>query len=214
MFAEFMGRPYRFLIAAGVLAALLCLFPAKVDAPQNTQREGETVASVGEQLAPVDTALPQGTKAPMLPGLPAGADLSERTGGGCYLHRTLYYAPCGHSVQRRERLPAQLVGLSRQALEIQITEVMPGAAVTGFSASEVDIALSTDIPCPLHWVLRAGEDGMLCVMQNVSGEGMEVVRRADIPISEVPEGDRASLVQGRMFDDVQAMEGYLESLSS
>lgn len=214
MFAEFMGRPYRFLIAAGVLAALLCLFPAKVDAPQNTQREGETVASVGEQLAPVDTVLPQGTKAPMLPGLPAGADLSERTGSGCYLHRTLYYAPCGHSVQRRERLPAQLVGLSRQALEMQITEVMPGAAVTGFSASEVDIALSTDIPCPLHWVLRAGEDGMLCVMQNVSGEGMEVVRRADIPISEVPEGDRASLVQGRMFDDVQAMEGYLESLSS
>lgn len=214
MFAEFMGRPYRFLIAAGVLAALLCLFPAKVDAPQDTQREGETVASVGEQLAPVDTALPQGTKAPMLPGLPAGADLSERTGSGCYLHRTLYYAPCGHSVQRRERLPAQLVGLSRQALEAQITEVMPGAAVTGFSASEVDIALSTDIPCPLHWVLRAGEDGMLCVMQNVSGEGMEVVRRADIPISEVPEGDRAALVQGKMFDDVQAMEGYLESLSS
>ena len=214
MFAEFMGRPYRFLIAAGVLAALLCLFPAKVDAPQDTQREGETVASVGEQLAPVDTALPQGTKAPMLPGFPAGADLSERTGSGCYLHRTLYYAPCGHSVQRRERLPAQLVGLSRQALEAQITEVMPGAAVTGFSASEVDIALSTDIPCPLHWVLRAGEDGMLCVMQNVSGEGMEVVRRADIPISEVPEGDRAALVQGKMFDDVQAMEGYLESLSS
>lgn len=214
MFAEFMGRPYRFLIAAGVLAALLCLFPAKVDAPQDTQREGETVASVGEQLAPVDTALPQGTKAPMLPGLPAGADLSERTGSGCYLHRTLYYAPCGHSVQRRERLPVQLVGLSRQALEAQITEVMPGAAVTGFSASEVDIALSTDIPCPLHWVLRAGEDGMLCVMQNVSGEGMEVVRSADIPISEVPEGDRAALVQGKMFDDVQAMEGYLESLSS
>jgi len=214
LFAGFMGRPYGFLIAAGVLAALLCLFPAKVDAPQDAQREGETVASAGEQLAPVDTALPQGTKAPMLPGLPAGADLSERTGSGCYLHRTLYYAPCGHSVQRRERLPAQLVGLSRQALEAQITEVMPGAAVTGFSASEVDIALSTDIPCPLHWVLRAGEDGMLCVMQNVSGEGMEVVRRADIPISEVPEGDRASLVQGRMFDDVQAMEGYLESLSS
>ena len=108
----------------------------------------------------------------------------------------------------------QLVGLSRQALEAQIKEVMPGAAVTGFSASEVDIALSTDIPCPLHWVLRAGEDGMLCVMQNVSGEGMEVVRSADIPISEVPEGDRAALVQGKMFDDVQAMEGYLESLSS
>ena len=214
LFSEFLSRPYRFLIAAGVMAALLCLFPAKVDAPQDTQREEEMIADAGKEMVPGHTALPQGTKAPMLPGLPAGADLSERTGGGCYLHRTLYYAPCGHSVQRREQLPAQLVGLSRQALEVQIEAVLPGAAVTGFSASEVDVALSTDIPCPLHWVLRAGEDGMLVVMQNVSGEEMEVVRRTDIPVRGATEDDRPELVRGRMFDDVQALEGYLESLIS
>ena len=216
LFSEFLGRPYRFLIAAGVMAALLCLFPAKVEEPQEAPGEGQAVASAGEEIgtAPVPSALPEGTNAPVLPGLPAGADLSERTGSGCYLHRTLYYAPCGHSVQRREALPAQLTGLSRQALEKEIAGVIPGAAVTGFSATEVDAALSVDMPCPLHWVLRGGEDGMLCVMQNLSGEAMEVVRRTDIPIREVPQEERAALVQGRMFDDVQAMEGYLESLSS
>ena len=216
MFSEFMGRPYRFLIAAGVKAALLCLFPAKVDEPQDAQGGGQTVASAGEEIGPAPeyTALPQGTNAPVLPGLPAGADLSERTSGAGYLHRTLYYAPCGHSVQRREQLPQQLAGLSRQALEKQIAEVIPGAAVTGFSASEVDIAQSVEIPCPLHWVLRGGEDGMLCVMQNTNGEAMALVRRTDIPMRDAPEEERAALVQGRMFDDVQALEGYLESLSS
>ena len=145
---------------------------------------------------------------------PAGADLSERTSAGCFLHRTLYYAPCGHSVQRREELPAQLMGMSRALLEKEIASVIPGAAVTGFSSSEVDIALSTDIPCPLHWVLRGGEDGKLAVLQNRNGEALEVVRTTDVPLSQAPQDDQAQLRAGRIFDDVQALEGYLESLSS
>lgn len=197
MFSAFMHSPYRFLIAAAVLAAILCLFPVRVDAPE-------------AQEIPPQTA----QEAEIAPGLPAGADLSERTASGCMLHRTLYYAPCGHSVQRREALPAQLVGLSRQVLEAEIGDVIPGATVTGFSQSEVDISLGTDIPCPLHWVLRGGEDGMLTVLQNRSGEALEIVRSTDIPLSGVSESDQAELVEGRVFDDVQALEGYLESLSS
>ena len=199
MFAEFFSGvfrgPYRFLIAAAVLAAILCLFPARV--------EEETPQLIADN----PTAQP-------VADLPAGADLSERTSGGCMLHRTLYYAPCGHSVQRREKLPAQLTGLSRAALEQEIAGVIPGAAVTGFSGAEVDIALSTDIPCPLHWVLRAGEDGMLCIMQNTMGEALEIVRSTDIPLAHVQEDEKQELLRGRIYDDVQALEGYLESLSS
>lgn len=193
-----MHSPYRFLIAAAVLAAILCLFPVRVDAP--------------EQDPPVPDM--DKAQAELAPGAPAGADLSERTDAGCMLHRTLYYAPCGHSVQRREKLPTQLVGLSRQALTAEIGEVIPGANVTGFSQDEVDITVSTDIPCPLHWVLRGGEDGMLAVMQNLSGEALEVVRTTDIPLSQAAQADQAELLAGRVFDDVQALEGYLESLSS
>ena len=196
MFDEALKSPLRFFFAAAVLAAILCLYPARV-----------------EEMEPLDPVARQQMEQ-SAGGQPVGADLSERTAQGCFLHRTLYYAPCGHSVQRREKLPAQLTGLTRPALESEIGGVIPGAAVTGFSGGEVDIALSTDIPCPLHWVLRAGEEGMICVLQNVSGEGMEVVRGTDVPVREAPEGDRAALVQGRMFDDVQALEGYIESVSS
>ena len=200
MFAEFlsgvMRAPYRFLIAAAVLAAVLCLFPAHVE------EENPTI------IAANPTAQPQ------IADLPAGTDLSERTSGGCMLHRTLYYAPCGHSVQRREALPAQLTGLSRQALEQEIGSVIPGAAVTGFSGAEVDIVLSTDIPCPLHWMLGSGESGKLVVLQNRSGETMEIVRETDIPLGRVPQEALQEIRQGKVFDDVQALEGYLESLSS
>ena len=200
MFAEFfMGvfrGPYRFLVAAAVLAAILCLFPARVE------EEGPQMAAASP------------TAQPQIADLPAGADLSERTSGGCMLHRTLYYAPCGHSVQRREALPPQLTGLSRQALEKEIGNVIPGAAVTGFSGAEVDIAVNTEIPCPLHWMLGCGENGKLVVLQNRNGEAMEIVRETDIPLGRVPQEALAEIRQGKIFDDVQALEGYLENLNS
>ena len=222
MFAEIWGSPYRFLIAAAVLAAILCLFPVKVDAPEEPQTMLASEATVpppsaaqeGAQGFPAAQEYPAGQELPAAQELPAGADLSERTAAGCFLHRTLYYAPCGHSVQRREELPAQLVGMSRALLEQEIARVIPGAAVTGFSSAEVDISLSADIPCPLHWVLRGGEDGRLAVLQNRSGETLETVRTTDVPLDKAPQEDQAQLREGRVFDDVQALEGYLESLSS
>ena len=212
MFAEIWGSPYRFLIAAAVLAAILCLFRVKVDAPEEPQTMLASEATVPPPSAA--QGFPAAQEYPAAQELPAGADLSERTAAGCFLHRTLYYAPCGHSVQRREELPAQLVGMSRALLEQEIARVIPGAAVTGFSSAEVDISLSADIPCPLHWVLRGGEDGRLAVLQNRSGETLETVRTTDVPLDKAPQEDQAQLREGRVFDDVQALEGYLESLSS
>ena len=104
--------------------------------------------------------------------------------------------------------------MSRELLEKEIGGVIPGAAVTGFSSAEVDIALSTDIPCPLHWVLACGEDGMLLVKQNVEGEALKTVRETDLPVSALPEEAQSEVRRGRIFDDVQALEGYLESVSS
>ena len=188
---------YRYLLIIVVVAALLCLMPARgADAPNEKKPQTAAAQSVKSAEAP------------------AGADLSAQTNRETYLHRTLYYAPCGHSVQRREKLPAQLVGLTRGALEKEIGGLYENAAVTGFSAGEVDITTRMDMPCPLHWVLRGGEDGLLAVWQNTTGEALSVVRKTDIPVTAAAEEEQDELRDGRMFDDVQALEGYLESLSS
>ena len=187
---------YRYLLIIVLVAALLCLMPARgADAPNEKKPQTAAAQSVESAEAP------------------AGADLSAQTNRETYLHRTLYYAPCGHSVQRREKLPAQLVGLTRGALEKEIGGLYENAAVTGFSAGEVDITTRMDMPCPLHWVLRGGEDGLLAVWQNTTGEALSVVRKTDIPVTAAAEEEQDELRDGRMFDDVQALEGYLESLS-
>ena len=188
---------YRYLLIIVLVAALLCLMPARgADAPNEKKPQTAAAQSVESAEAP------------------AGADLSAQTNRETYLHRTLYYAPCGHSVQRREKLPAQLVGLTRGALEKEIGGLYENAAVTGFSAAEVDVSTRMDLPCPLHWVLRAGDDGLLAVLQNTTGETLTVVRRTDIPVALAAGEEQDELRDGRMFDDVQALEGYLESLSS
>ena len=188
---------YRYLLIVVLVAALLCLMPARgADAPNEKKPQTAAAQSVESAEAP------------------AGADLSAQTNRETYLHRTLYYAPCGHSVQRREKLPAQLVGLTRGALEKEIGGLYENAAVTGFSAGEVDITTRMDMPCPLHWVLQGGEDGLLAVWQNTTGEALSVVRKTDIPVTAAAEEEQDELRDGRMFDDVQALEGYLESLSS
>lgn len=188
---------YRYLLIIVLVAALLCLMPARgADAPNEKKPQTAAAQSVESAEAP------------------AGAELSAQTNRETYLHRTLYYAPCGHSVQRREKLPAQLVGLTRGVLEKEIGGLYENAAVTGFSAGEVDITTRMDMPCPLHWVLRGGEDGLLAVWQNTTGEALSVVRKTDIPVTAAAEEEQDELRDGRMFDDVQALEGYLESLSS
>ena len=192
-------RPYRFFLYAAVLAVIMCLLPIPAqDAPKGNEQLAVDVNEGEMEIS----------------GVPAGADLSERTQAGCMLHETLVYAPCGHSVQRREAMSARLVGLSREALEKEIGEVIPGAVVTGFSAGEVDVSRSLDVPCPLHWVLRAGEDGKLQIWQNRMGEELSFVRGTDVPVSSVGEKERQELLDGRVFDDVQALEGYIESVSS
>ncbi len=229
----------RFFIAAGLIALLLCLLPVRVDAPesaaetrlaqasqapqtsqspqapqiaqvaQNAQSAQASQTSLASLSSPAASPSPQADAAL---DLAAGADLSARTQSGCMLHRTLYYAPCGHSVQRREALPAALVGLSRQALEAEIGDVLPGAAVTGFSAAEVDASFNLSIPCPLHWVLDRGEGGTLVVKQNRDGETLALVRKTDVPLDRLSEEQLSELP--RVFDDVQALEGVLESFAS
>lgn len=194
------ASPYRFFAVAAILAALFSLLPTQADAPvEGAQYLAQEQENEQEKYTDL--------------GVPAGADVSDTTQAGTYLHRTMRYM-CGHSVQRREELPAQLRGLTHAALEKDIVRVIPDAKVTGFSVQEVDIAQAMEIPCPLHWVLRLGENGRLQVLQNMTGETLEVIREAEVERQALGTDTLQELLSGVTFDDVQALEGYMESLNS
>ena len=78
----------------------------------------------------------------------------------------------------------------------------------------VPFCLSKCPYCDFYSLPLAGDDGLLAVLQNTTGETLTVVRRTDIPVALAAGEEQDELRDGRMFDDVQALEGYLESLSS
>lgn len=198
MLSVLFGQPLRYVLVAALLALALCLLPHASRAPE------ESPAVLSQQA----------TAQPQLENISASADLSARTDSATMLHQTLCYAPCGHSVQRREKLPARLVGLTRAAMEQELPKVLPDAQITGFSASEVDAARSLPLPCPLHWILRAQDDGLLHVLRNTDGESLSDIRPTEIRLEDAPESEQDALRDGVIFDDAIALEGFLESLGS
>ena len=63
-----------------------------------------------------------------------------------------------------------------------------------------------DVPCPLHWVLRAGDDGLLAVLQNTTGGDAD--RRAPDgypPLRWPPGRSRTSFATGGCLT-TQALE--------
>ena len=78
----------------------------------------------------------------------------------------------------------------------------------------VPFCLSKCPYCDFYSLPLAGDDGLLAVLQNTTGETLTVVRRTDIPVALAAGEEQDELRDWRMFDDVQALEGYLESLSS
>lgn len=132
---------YRYLLIIVLVAALLCLMPARgADARRKeaadrgrAERRKRRSARGGGLIRPNeqgDVSAPHAVLRALRP---------QRSAAG--------------------KTAAQLVGLTRGVLEKEIGGLYENAAVTGFSAGEVDITTRMDMPCPLHWVLRGGEDG-------------------------------------------------------
>jgi hypothetical protein len=51
-------------------------------------------------------------------------------------------------------------------------------------------------------------------MQNITGETLAVVRETETTSSQLGDEQRSALLEGMIFDDVQQLEGVLESLDS
>ena len=63
-------------------------------------------------------------------------------------------------------------------------------------------------------MLKTGENGCLTVLQNLTGESLSPVRTTELRAGALSDEAQAELSAGLIFDDVQTLEGYLESLIS
>ncbi len=138
------------------------------------------------------------------------SDTQQTTAEGCQLIQRMTYTPCQHNLTRRQVLPTELTGKSRQ----EISAAYDMWQVTSFSASEVAMEQTLDMFCPEHMVLMPDESGMLCIFQNKYGDALALVRQLNLLLAELPEDVQDTLRHGKGFPTIEELEKWLESAES
>ena len=139
-------------------------------------------------------------------GSAPASTLSEK----CQVIQTLTYAPCGHAITRRQALPPELVGKTRE----DAAYAYESFRITGFSAEEIEMEQALDMFCPEHVVLMPNESGLLCIFENRYGDALALVKELETRLADLPDSYQEELRPGKGFDSLAELESWLESIES
>ena len=138
------------------------------------------------------------------------SDAAETLSESCSVVQQLHYSRCGHSITRRQTLPAELAGRSRADAEAAYEQYR----VTSYASDEIRMERTLDMYCADHLVLMADEAGMLCVFENRYGDALALVQETDIRLSALPASCQEEILPGKAFDTLEDVENWLESVES
>lgn len=153
---------------------------------------------------------PRSASAPEPDAAQVGGESAITLSADCVMVQHLSYAPCAHSLTRRQTLPTELVGKIRADLEA----AYDAWQVTSFSATEVSMEQSLDMYCPEHMVLMPDESGMLCIFQNKYGDALALVEALDTRLIDLPDSYQEELRPGKGFDTQEELAQWLEAADS
>ena len=150
----------------------------------------------------VDDTLPETAQVRSDPQMTTAAD--------CQLIQHMTYAPCGHSLTRRQVIPTELAGQNREAL----SSAYDAWKITSFASAEVVMEQTLSLYCPEHVVLMPDEGGMLGIFQNKYGDALALVKELDLLLSELPDSVQQAVRQGKGFATIEELEKWLEGADS
>ena len=169
-----------------------------------------TAMLLGLALLLIVALVPKGTVDDAPDAAQVRTDPQLRTSADCQIIQHMTYTPCGHELTRRQVIPAELVGQSREAL----AAAYDAWQITSFASAEVVMEQSLPLYCPEHVVLLPDESGMLCVFQNKYGDALALLKELDLLLTELPENVQTELRQGKGFDTIEDAEKWLEGADS
>lgn len=143
-------------------------------------------------------------------GALTASDASARLSAECELLQRVTFSPCRHEMTRRQRLPAELAGMTKDELAAKYDQWV----ITSFSPAQVSMERALALYCPEHVVLMPDESGQLCIFRNRYGDALALVRELGVPLSDLPDNVQEDVRAGMGFDDEVTLEKWLESVQS
>ena len=138
-------------------------------------------------------------------GALTASDASARLSAECELLQRVTFSPCGHEMTRRQRLPAELAGMTKDELAAKYDQWV----ITSFSPAQVSMERALALYCPEHVVLMPDESGQLCIFRNRYGDALALVRELGVPLSDLPDDVQEEVRPGLGFDDEVTLEKWL-----
>jgi len=173
---------------------------------------GLSVAVLGSMALLLVLGLtPTGAQAPSdMDAAQVGSDATVTLSESCQVIQHMTYTPCGHSLTRRQGIPPELTGKTRE----DVAAAYDLWQVTSFSTAQVEMEQALDMFCPEHMVLMPDESGMLCIWQNRYGDALALVKELNLPISDLPDAYQEMLRPGKGFPSQEELEKWLETVES
>ena len=127
------------------------------------------------------------------------------------VERDICYLGCQHRETVAVTDTSALVGMTRQ----ELAAYWPDAVITSFTSELVRVVVSTESYCPKHLLLRADAQGNLEVCQMQTDTlAMAPVLELEVSLDGLGEEARAELQEGVLFNSLEEINHYLESMES
>ena len=139
----------------------------------------------------------------------AGAN-DERVAKDATVSWDYYYKMCEHHIYLDCPADENMVGLSFSQLQTQY----PDVRIVSFDPKKICLQMSFDCYCPDHYILKHYKDE-LAVLKTIFGTGdQEIFLEVPIKFDQINADERKVLEAGKLFNSLDELESYFESLET
>lgn len=198
------------LVSAGILAGAAL---SRQNAPETEPQPSSAIelSAVPEviELPPTPIATP----APPPPATPEAnpASIEEQVvAPGSRMSWVTNFTLCGHA-HEDVRLERDLIGLTQEQVTAAVKEDW---TLESFSRAELKFSREAELYCPDHLLLKSVPKGLGVYKTELATLELQEIMKFTLDMANLDNETQAFLDQGMPFDDLEEIEGYIESLES
>lgn len=141
--------------------------------------------------------------------LPAGAD-DARIEKSATVKWDYEYKKCAHHIFVSCQVDEDMAGLSFSMLQ----EQYPDIKIVDFEPDRLVLKKSFDCYCPEHMILKKHEDELAIFRTALGTDKEEIYLKISIEFDDLGADERQVLSIGKVFNDLEGLENYIEDIET
>lgn len=141
--------------------------------------------------------------------LPAGAD-NAKIDRNATVKWDYEYKKCAHHIFVSCQIDEDMAGLTFSMLQ----EQYPDIKIIDFEPDKLVLKKSFDCYCPEHMILKKCEDELAIFRTALGTDKQDIYLKISIKFDDLGSDERQVLSTGKVFNNLEELEGYLENIET